>query len=359
MIPCVAPFIWFGGKRRVAPLVWDALGDVDNYVEPFLGSAAVLLARPARHRRVAETVNDADHFLANFWRALAAAPEAVARWADWPVNEDDLFARHLWLVNDGRVRLAAGIERDPEWYDPQVAGWWVWGLNSWIGSGWCAGTGPWTHETVEDGGKRPHLGTAGQGINRQLPHLGDAGQGINRKRPHLGDAGQGINRQLPHLGDAWRGDSVLPVNKGLIEYFGRLATRLRGVRVCSGDWSRVVTDGALAYGASVGVFLDPPYRADVRTADLYATDHADLSTACREWALAHGEDRRLRIVLAGYEPEHGDAMRTAGWRVHAYTASAAYQTAAQTNGTSGNQANRTLERLWFSPGCVVRQGVLL
>jgi hypothetical protein len=27
-----APFIWFGGKRRVAAEVWDALGDVDNYV---------------------------------------------------------------------------------------------------------------------------------------------------------------------------------------------------------------------------------------------------------------------------------------------------------------------------------------
>ena len=34
-----APFVWFGGKRRVAPLVWDALGDVDNFVEPFAGSS--------------------------------------------------------------------------------------------------------------------------------------------------------------------------------------------------------------------------------------------------------------------------------------------------------------------------------
>ena len=26
-----APFVWFGGKRRVADVVWRALGDVDNY----------------------------------------------------------------------------------------------------------------------------------------------------------------------------------------------------------------------------------------------------------------------------------------------------------------------------------------
>lgn len=41
-----APFPWFGGKSRAAPLVWSALGDVANYVEPFAGSLAVLLARP-------------------------------------------------------------------------------------------------------------------------------------------------------------------------------------------------------------------------------------------------------------------------------------------------------------------------
>ena len=38
-----APFPWFGGKSRVAPLVWDRFGDVPNYVEPFFGSGAVLL----------------------------------------------------------------------------------------------------------------------------------------------------------------------------------------------------------------------------------------------------------------------------------------------------------------------------
>lgn len=29
-----APFPWFGGKSRAAPLVWEALGDVRNYVSP-------------------------------------------------------------------------------------------------------------------------------------------------------------------------------------------------------------------------------------------------------------------------------------------------------------------------------------
>lgn len=44
--PVRAPFPWFGGKSRAADLVWARFGNVPNYVEPFAGSLAVLLARP-------------------------------------------------------------------------------------------------------------------------------------------------------------------------------------------------------------------------------------------------------------------------------------------------------------------------
>lgn len=87
-----APFPWFGGKRRVAHHVWDRLGNVRNYIEPFFGSGAVLLGRPGEPG--IETVNDADAYLANFWRAISGDPDGVARYADWPVNEADLHARH-------------------------------------------------------------------------------------------------------------------------------------------------------------------------------------------------------------------------------------------------------------------------
>ena len=321
-----APFVWFGGKRRVADVVWSALGDVDNYVEPFAGSLACLLERPhdlGDGKRRAETVNDADGFLANFWRALAHAPDDVARWCDWPVNEVDLFARHLWLVNTGRSRLLEGLESDPEFYDAQIAGWWVWGVNAWIGSGWCSGTGPW----VTDGAtvsKLPHLGGAGRGVNRQLPHLGDAElKGYNRAetRPAVAD------------------------------YFAELAARLRHVRVCCGDWSRVVTPGALSYGSTVGVFLDPPYHGDVRTADLYAVDDHMISHTVRDWCLANGDNPRLRIVLAGYGPEH-DHLMPDTWRRHSYSASVAYSTTASAQRQDGNHANRHTEMLWFSPHCL-------
>lgn len=343
-----APFPWFGGKRKVAPEVWAALGDVDNYVEPFAGSLAVLLERPAWHDGGAETVNDADQYLANFWCALAHDPDGVAQWAGWPVNEADLFARHMWLVNEGARRMRDGMDADPDWYDVKIAGWWVWGICQWIGSGWCAGTGPWS---VEDG-QLVHLGDAGRGVNRKLPHVGNAGQGVNRQLPHVGTAGQGVNRKRVHLGNAGRGDEM-PANAALYGYMRQLAARLRSVRVCCGDWARVVTTGALSYGATVGVFLDPPYSdAADRTADLYAVDTLDIAHDVRAWCLVNGDNPRYRIVLAGYEDEHAPYMPST-WRMVAWKSGSAYNTAKQAaNGTGKNPGNRHKERLWLSPHCL-------
>jgi hypothetical protein len=108
-----APFPYFGGKSKAAETVWQAFGVVDNYVEPFAGSAAMLLGAPDGER--VETINDADGFVANFWRAISYDPAAVAHHADWPCNEIDLFARHgitaLFLdppYTKGNMDYAAG-----------------------------------------------------------------------------------------------------------------------------------------------------------------------------------------------------------------------------------------------------------
>ncbi len=174
-----APFPYFGGKSLIANEVWRRFGDVKCYVEPFFGSGAVLLNRPnwTPETSSIETVNDADGFICNFWRSVQAEPEQVAKYADWPVVESDLHARHAWLVGQ-KDSLAAHLEGDPDYYDAKIAGWWCWGMNCWIGSGFCSGNGPWQQVEMEDG-------------TRKLVHLGNAGQGVNRKRVHLGDAGRG------------------------------------------------------------------------------------------------------------------------------------------------------------------------
>jgi hypothetical protein len=241
------------------------------------------------------------------------------------------------LINDGRARIA-NLEADPDAYDAKVAGWWLWGICAWIGSGWCSGDGPW--QNVD--GKLAKV--TGDGVRRQLPHLGDAGNGINRKRPHLGNAGKGVNRQLPHLGDGNINNATWTTDGAIYAYMHTLAARIRRVRVCCGDWTRVVTPGALAHGATVGIFLDPPYAAETgRDMSLY-NHETEVSADVRAWAIANGDNPRYRIALCGYADEH---VMPDTWTEHAWTASAAYKTArGDTNG------NRKLERIWFSPGCV-------
>jgi DNA adenine methylase len=191
-----APFPWFGGKRRVAAEVWRHFAGIRNYVEPFFGSGAVLLRRPFVDG--IETVNDADGYVANFWRAVKHAPDAAAEWADNPVNENDLHARHAWLLQH-RDMLPARLEGDPEWYDAKIAGWWCWGICCWIGTGFCSGKGPWH---VVDGMLVKPLPT-GRGRVRRGTGFQPVSLGMWRQEVRLGDAGVGVNRQRVHLGGAW------------------------------------------------------------------------------------------------------------------------------------------------------------
>ncbi len=337
-----------------------------------MGSAAVLLARPEIGH--IETVNDADGFISNFFRAVAAEPDAVAYYADWPVNENDLHARHAWLVGQ-RDSLQARLEGDPDYYDAKVAGWWCWGMCCWIGGNFCSGDGPWqivdgqlvkvnsgtgsgvVRSPVQIAGtgrgvhrKRVHLTHTGSGVNRSRVHLSDAGCGVNRKRVHLTNAGCGVNRKRVHLADAENQvetDVYIEPSPGVYDWMHRLARRLRQVRVCCGDWTRVVTPCVTTGQGLTGVFLDPPYSAEAgRDNHLYRVEDTSIAHAVREWCIANGDNPLFRICLAGYEGEHD---MPAGWTMYRWVAAGGY--ASQGN---KNKDNRYKERLWFSPHCLTQ-----
>jgi DNA adenine methylase len=323
----VAPFPYFGGKRDIAAAVWERFGNVDNYVEPFCGSAAVLLARPTEPH--IETVNDADGFIANFWRAVQSDPETVAGYADWPVNENDLHARHAWFVGQ-KDSMQARLEGDPEWFDAKVAGWWCWGTCCWIGSGFCSGNGPWQVQEID-------------GV-RQLVHVGDAGRGIKRKLVHVGDAGRGINRKLVAITDD--GIGVTRNSNGALEWILALSDRLRRVRVCCGDWSRVCGPSPTTKQGLTGVFLDPPYSAEAkRQSELYRTDCLKVAHDVREWCVANGGNPMLRIALCGYDGEH----EMPGWSCLTWKAKGGFDGQRKDGSVNGN---RLKERIWFSPYCL-------
>lgn len=404
-----APFPYFGGKRRVSDVVWRAFGaDINNFVEPFAGSLATLLGRPGGAGKI-ETVNDRCRYLANFWRAVTAEPDVVAQWADWPVNEADLHARHKWLVDQEAFRERMHV--DPDFYDVKVAGYWVWGICCWIGGGWCVEPNNRKHPKLDGIGKGVHSDGAhpksrnsrarsrpkldgnhvGMGVHSDTAHqrkifAGDTRRGVHSDQAHQklqiprlsvtdGAAGASgvhskravstwnnrvhLNRRpdltnphgvhLPSLGNdrGLNGVAAVPC----VDWFRDLQARLRRVRVACGDWRRVLGPSVLGKGKNVGgrrpcaVFLDPPYSHEFRDPGLYSEDDAAISEQVREWALEHGDDPELRIALCGYEGEH--AMPDS-WHVHAWKAARGY--------AGVDNDNRSLERIWFSPHCLALEG---
>lgn len=354
-----APFPWFGGKSRVAHVVWESFGDVANYVEPFFGSGAVLLGRP--HEARVETVNDLDCYLANFWRAISADPDAVAAAADWPINEADLHARHRWLVDQTAFRER--MKTDPDYFDVKIAGWWVWGLCQWIGSGWCSEPS-WT------GRPGCHNGARGMFTTRwnsrpAMQEMGVHGRRLVRRRPRLGGKNDvGVHKSaLWAKRPAWRRGGVGVNSNGqgdarsaaLREWFGSLQDRLRRVRVCCGDWKRILGPSPTVHIGVTGVFLDPPYEPTeiakgagrhglAKTDKLYSHHTAGVSAEVRAWALEHGDDPKLRIALCGYEGEH---EMPSSWSVHAWVASGGYS-----NRGKNPRRNAGRERIWLSPHCL-------
>jgi DNA adenine methylase len=309
MAPLLSPFPYFGGKRTVAADVWMRLGSPSQYIEPFCGSASVLLACPKP--AALEVICDGSGFIANFWRAVKHQPDVVAQWADYPVSHIDLGARHVWLMAQ-RERLGSELH-DPDWPgDAKVAGWWLWGQCCWIGSGWC----DWF-------GKIPHASDAGMGVQAigQIPHAGNAGMGVQAigKIPHAGNAGRG-------------GSDVLLTSCGRTAWawLHRLANRLERVRVVHGDWSRCLNNHF--GGDDTAVFLDPPYRAYEA---LYGNAGA-VADAVETWAR---ENQHLRVALCGhrgdYELDGWDAVEWSRGRLT----------------YSGGQTTDS-ECVWYSPACL-------
>lgn len=303
-----APFPYFGGKSRVAHIMWEHLGDVDVYIEPFAGSLAVLLARP--HPPKVEIANDYDGLIVNVWRAIKHAPEAVAEHAVAPIMELEVNARHWALVNE-RARVRAALEADPEWFDAKLAGWWVYGAGSRIGSGWATGTGAW--QLTPTGWLR----VGGGGIVRQVPHLG-ASKGVHAQLHHYRDY-TGSNNQFVKV-TAW---------------LRHLSERLQHLKIASGDFMRVLNPN-LNRGVH-GVFLDPPYERGVRTA--YANYDESATGRANAWCVENGANPRLRAIICGYDDEH-DNLLAHGWSRIDLAPGRSYQ------------AEHRDEKAWLSPHCL-------
>jgi hypothetical protein len=341
-----APLPYPGGKSDAAALIWSYLGDTPSYVEPFMGSAAVLLARPHDLDGKTETCNDIDGFLTNSYRAIQYAPDETAYYCDRPVNEIDLTAYHLWLKSL-RTDLTQRLFADPFYYDARVAGAFLWGIASWIGDGWCVADGPWI---VQDGllVDRRTIGSEVEGVWKTKPVLGAPGEGGARLQGIQRYRAEGVPRKMPEI-DHERGIGCHVAPGALLAYFARLSDRLRRVRFLCGDWTRAVKDSVTVNHGLTGLFIDSPYPAAEHDMAYHAEHGGDVWYEAAEWAVAHGDDHRLRICVAGYDSEATDALFPASWAREHWQARGGY---ANQKSDGRGRANAKRETLWFSKYCL-------
>lgn len=392
-----APFPYFGGKQMIASMVWERFGNPRNYAEPFAGTAAVLLRRPVTGE--VETINDANHYVVNFWRAVQTVPDHVAHFADSPVTEADLHARHRFLMFSDQAKKAfARVAEDPEFYDARLAGWWVWGQCCWIGGGWCTSHGTVAKKKPATGNSQHLAGVHGDS-KLQIPDLsgdgGAFGRGVtssagHNKRPVLASDRETrgvatVAAGRPQLGDAYdigrgvnsngKAGTVKQRQKWLKDWMFRLADRLRLVRVCYGHWNRICDSSTtMTRLGDTAVFLDPPYAKNLerlhaflngqspsastatnRAETLYSNDDSQdvdaLVAEVNQWCQRWGNDSKVKIALCGYDGEHNN-LEQMGWEKVAWKAQGGYA-----NRNTENQ-NKGRERIWFSPGCGQPEGML-
>lgn len=120
---------YHGGKGRLAEWITSLLPPHRIYIEPFVGSAAVLLAkRPAVH----EVINDIDGEVVNFYRVLRERPEDLELACRLtPYARDEFLAADIHQVG------IDDLERARRWWIRVTQGF---GAITRSGNGWALST---------------------------------------------------------------------------------------------------------------------------------------------------------------------------------------------------------------------------
>jgi len=345
-------YTYFGCKRKVIDLVWQAWGPETTLVsEAFAGTAVVSLNRPDWHNVKNWYLNDYDCHIANVLRSVRYHPEEVVQYAAHPRLEIDLHMIHDYLYHampSLRETLRTGIEV----CDPQLAGWWVWGMNNWLGGSWCAC--PIKADALAEsngdldvfrGDAEDLDGTWRQKLNNSNPcteslrgtrrnklsngnRLTESLEGTARKklnaRNRVTESLEGTKRQKLNARNC--ATESLAEN-GRTEHIRGLVSlayeRLRDTTVLCGDFERVLTHSYLSDGRPSGVLLDPPYPGTNLTngATCYtATESAEADAYQRalNWFLEHYYDKDVRTVLCSQESnlvgvELPEGIRKVNW----------------------------------------------
>lgn len=108
-VPLKPPAPYYGGKTRLAPWIVSLMSPHQRYIEPFAGTASVLLAKaPSRF----EVINDLDGDVVTFFRVLRDRPDELER-----ACRLTPYAREEFLAcRDCRLDDVDDLERARRWW---------------------------------------------------------------------------------------------------------------------------------------------------------------------------------------------------------------------------------------------------
>lgn len=91
-------FSYPGGKTTISPWIIDHFPDHTVYVEPFGGSASVLMSKP---RSNVEVYNDLNSDCVSFFEAIKSHPDELKRWVKNTPYSRELFEQWMWQFSQG------------------------------------------------------------------------------------------------------------------------------------------------------------------------------------------------------------------------------------------------------------------
>lgn len=168
-IKAIAP--WFGGKRNLAPLIVQELGEHRVYWEPFCGAMSVLLAKPPC---VMETVNDLHAGLANLALVIQdpkLGPMFYRQIRRVLMHESVFNESREKARNDERSEFVKRLVETSGRADHRLMAAMDYFITSWLGRNGCAGarqgkTGSYCVRFTANGG---HAATRWNNAVRSIP----------------------------------------------------------------------------------------------------------------------------------------------------------------------------------------------
>jgi DNA adenine methylase len=243
-MPVTAISPWFGSKRNLAPAIVAELGSHRAYWEPFCGSMAVLLAKPAA---AMETVNDLHGDLVNLARVIRDARLGAALYRQL---RRTLLSRALFEESAAVIRTTPtassvmDLDRAYHWF-----------IVSWFGRNGVAGT-------------------ANYNAGFCVRFTANGGHAAKR----FASAAESI--------PAWR-------------------RRMRGVTILSDDGLELI--GRIEDATGTVIYCDPPYlvKGARYVHDFSEEDHVRLAKALRRFqrtrvVVSYYDDPRLADLYPGW-----------------------------------------------------------